>query len=232
MRTLAIGDIHGCARAFDALLAAVKPAAADLLVTLGDYVDRGPDSRGVLDRLVALYATGRLVPLRGNHDLMMLHAREWGVAGPAWLACGGRATLASYGGTGFRAADLRRVPPGHWDFLENACVNWYETATHVFVHASLYAELPLGDQPESVLLWEKLAGPVAHVSGKVVVCGHTRQSSGVPVSWGRTVCIDTGAYGEDGWLTCLDVDAGCYWQANDSGQLRAGWVEEQVWSEG
>jgi serine/threonine protein phosphatase 1 len=226
MRTLAIGDIHGCARALDALLAAVSPRPDDRIVTLGDYVDRGPDSRGVLDRLVALHGGGRLVPLLGNHDLMMLHAREWEEAGDIWLACGGQSTLASYGAGVARAAELRLVPAAHWQFLEKACVNWYETATHMFVHASLSPELPLCDQPDSILLWEKLEAPVEHVSGKIVVCGHTRQNSGLPLNWGKTVCIDTGAYLEGGWLTCLDVDEGCYWQANQRGQLRAGWVEE------
>ncbi|MGL4552234.1 MAG: metallophosphoesterase, partial [Gemmataceae bacterium] len=72
MRTLAIGDIHGYSATLDALLQAVAPAADDRVVTLGDYVDRGPDSRGVIDRLIALHATGRLIPLFGNHDEMML----------------------------------------------------------------------------------------------------------------------------------------------------------------
>jgi serine/threonine protein phosphatase 1 len=229
MRTLAIGDIHGCSRALDALLGAVKPEPDDLLVALGDYVDRGPDARGVLDRMIALHATGRLVPLRGNHEAMMLHAREWEEAGRVWLSCGGQSTLASYGVAGQRTAGLRQVPEPHWDFMDKICVNWYETATHIFVHASLHAELPLPDQPEAVLLWEKLVAPVAHVSGKVVVCGHTRQCDGVPLHWGTTVCIDTGAYVEGGWLTCLDVNEGCYWQANEGGEVRAGWVEKRKW---
>lgn len=231
MRTLAIGDIHGCAAALTALLAAVKPAADDQIVALGDYVDRGPDSRAALDLLIELHATGRLIALRGNHDLMMLHAREWDVAGEVWLACGGRPTLMSYGATNPREADLQRVPPAHWDFLERACINYFETATHLFVHASLYPELPLRDQPESMLLWEKLYGPIEHVSGKVLVCGHTRLNDGLPVSWGKTVCIDTGAYLDEGWLTCLHVEEGCYWQANERGQLRAGWLEERDWNE-
>jgi serine/threonine protein phosphatase 1 len=230
MRTLAIGDIHGCARSLDALLSVVKPGPDDLVVTLGDYVDRGPDSRGVLDRLISLQKTGRVLPLRGNHDLMMLHARQWDEATPIWLACGGQTTLASYGAPTLRATELRRVPQAHWDFLENTCVNWFETATHVFVHASLYPDLPLCDQPEAVLLWEKLAAPVSHVSGKVLVCGHTLQSGGVPMNWGTTVCIDTGAYVIGGWLTCLDVDEGCYWQANENGEVRAGWMERRLWT--
>ena len=78
MRTLAIGDIHGCLTALTTLLDFVAPAADDRLVALGDYVDRGPDSRGVLDLLIALHAGGRLVALRGNHDEMMTEAH----AGP------------------------------------------------------------------------------------------------------------------------------------------------------
>src|SRR5690242_20050243 len=98
MRVLAIGDVHGCSVALRALLAAAAPRSDDLIVTLGDYVDRCPDTRGVLDQLIALRGTGRLVPLRGNHEVMMLEARagSFGDA-PAWLACGGRQTLASYG---------------------------------------------------------------------------------------------------------------------------------------
>ena len=84
MRTLAIGDIHGCARSLDKLLSVVQPQPEDLIVALGDYVDRGPDSRGVLDRVIALHAAGRLIALRGNHDLMMLHSREWEDAGAVW----------------------------------------------------------------------------------------------------------------------------------------------------
>jgi serine/threonine protein phosphatase 1 len=76
MRTLAIGDIHGCLAALDDLLAAVAPQPDDLLVFLGDYVDRGPDSRGVLDRLIELCRTHRVVPLRGNHEMMMRYARR------------------------------------------------------------------------------------------------------------------------------------------------------------
>jgi serine/threonine protein phosphatase 1 len=225
MRTLAIGDIHGCLRALDALLEVVAPGPGDRIITLGDYVDRGPDSAGVLDRLIDLHETGRLVALRGNHDQMFLDARR----GPddLWLAYGGWQTLASYGLVIPQAADLQKeVPRRHWQFLEDVCMDWFETDTHFFVHGTVYPDLPLADQPTYVLYWEKLTGPVDHVSGKVMVCGHTKQKSGRPLNLGTTVCIDTGIYEPDGWLTCLDVDTGRYWQANQLGKKRADWLEE------
>ena len=75
-RTLAIGDIHGCSRALDALLSAVSPATDELIITLGDYVDRGLDSAGVIDRLIQLDRTHRLIALRGNHEEMMMDAQR------------------------------------------------------------------------------------------------------------------------------------------------------------
>jgi serine/threonine protein phosphatase 1 len=225
MRTLAIGDIHGCLRALDAVLEAAAPRPDDLLITLGDYVDRGPDSAGVLDRLIGLHEAGRLVALRGNHDQMFLEARR--SIDELWLAYGGWQTLASYDLAVPEAANLREeIPARHWQFLEEDCVDWFETDTHFFVHANVYPDLPLAEQPTYVLYWEKLTGPVAHVSGKVMVCGHTRQRSGLPLNLGTAVCIDTGIYEPDGWLTCLDVGSGRYWQANQLGKKRTGRLEE------
>jgi serine/threonine protein phosphatase 1 len=97
---------------------------------------------------------------------------------------------------------------------------------HIFVHANLYADAALEDQPDFMLYWEKFdpaQGP--HESGKIMVCGHTPQRSGVPVNVGHSVCIDTKAHG-GGWLTCLDVASGRYWQANEQGETRSDWLEE------
>ena len=174
MRLLAIGDIHGCSRAFETLLALVQPRPEDLIVTLGDYVDRGPDSKGVLERLLALHRTGQLVALRGNHDQMMLDARRGNEEKVDWLACGGRTTLASYSTSG-DAGRLDEVPVRHWEFLDALCVDWYETATHFFVHANAYADLTLAEQPDYMLFWEPLEEARPHRSGKIMVCGHTRQ---------------------------------------------------------
>jgi serine/threonine protein phosphatase 1 len=224
MRILAIGDIHGCSRALTALLEAVAPGPDDLLVALGDYVDRGPDSRGVLECLIPLHATGRLVALLGNHEEMMLAARE--EFDDMWLACGGQATLASYGAAVPDQADTAMIPERHWRFLENDCVDWYETDTHFFVHANAEPDLPLDVQTSAVLRWERLYNPLPHVSGKIMICGHTKQDSGRPLNLGHTVCIDTGVYEQHGWLTCLEVGTGRYWQANQKGQVREDWLDE------
>ena len=218
MRTLAIGDIHGCLTALTTLLDFAALAPEDRLVTLGDYVDRGPDSCGVLDLLIDLYAKGRVVALRGNHEEMMVDSRTDEVTRSMWLACGGRETLASYGAS----SRLNLVPPAHWLFLEKTCINWFETERHFFVHANAYPDVPFEEQPDFMLLWESLFEPIHHYTGKVMICGHTRQMDGLPRNLGSTVCIDTGAYDRNGWLTCLDVDAGRYWQANQQAQVRQG----------
>src|SRR3954451_6154071 len=96
-RTIAIGDIHGCSAALDALIDAIRPRPEDVIVTLGDYINRGPDSRGVLDRLIDLGHRCRLVPLLGNHDQKLLEVRS-GKYPISWLLdLGGTATLDSYG---------------------------------------------------------------------------------------------------------------------------------------
>ena len=97
-RIIAISDIHGCLAALQAVLAALDPRPEDTIVTLGDYVDRGPDARGVLELLIALGKQTRLVPLLGNHDETMLDICRGRTDLLAdWLLFGGDATLASYG---------------------------------------------------------------------------------------------------------------------------------------
>jgi serine/threonine protein phosphatase 1 len=222
-RVLAIGDIHGCSRALDRLLTVVAPQPEDLVVTLGDYVDRGPDSSGVIARMLKLKGRCRHIALRGNHEVMMLAARAGGDKEREWLRCGGRVALRSYSVLG-DAGKLVDVPDEHWHFLEQDCVDWYETETHFFVHANAYPDLAVHEQPEYMLFWEPFHRPARHESGKVMVCGHTPQKSGWPRNLGHAVCLDTWVYGR-GWLSCLDVTTGRLWQANQAGQQRTGWVD-------
>jgi serine/threonine protein phosphatase 1 len=224
VRYLAVGDIHGCFRSLTALAAFVPFQSEDVLITLGDYVNRGPASCAVLDWLIAYKRRGKLVALRGNHEWMMLQARESEDAFRGWVACGGDATLASYSPFG-DAGRLVDVPDSHWQFLEEETRAWFETDTHFFVHASAYPACPLAEQPDFMLYWEAFDDPPPHESGKIMVCGHTSQKSGKPRNIGHAVCIDTWACGQ-GWLTCLDVGSGKYWQANQRGETRWSWLEE------
>ena len=215
-RVIAIGDIHGYSAALSALLAACDPRPLDTVVTLGDYIDRGPDSRGVLDTLIDLPTRCRLVPILGNHDEMLLTILD---GAPFliddWLSFGGDATLASY-----ESSLVGDIPTEHVDFLR-ACRPWHETDTHFFVHGSYLADVPLGKQPPEVLRWEALRDrvPGPHCSKKIAVVGHTAQGSGEILDLGYLKCIDTCIYG-GGWLTAIDLSNGQVWQADQHGRLR------------
>jgi serine/threonine protein phosphatase 1 len=217
-RVVAIGDIHGSAAALDALLGLVAPTPDDVVITLGDYVDRGIDSAGVIERLIRLSGLCRLIPLRGNHEEMMMDSRRGREPLDLWKELGGDATLISYSPEE-GAPDLERVPAHHWHFLDHICRDLYEMESHVFVHGGLDPSLPLDRQPPAVLRWQTFPPPRPHPCGKVVICGHTPQRSGVPATLPHAICIDTKAY-DNGWLTCLDVTNGSFWQANEHGETR------------
>ena len=213
-RTIAIGDIHGCARALAALIDVINPTGDDVIVPLGDYVDRGPESRSVVDLLIELVDRCRLIPLLGNHEVMLLDALESPDVREAWYRVGGRATVESYGGT------LDEIPSDHLVFLRGLN-RYYETNSHLFVHANYDASLSLDQQPDRLLLWEHVVHtlPGRHHSGKTAVVGHTPQGTGEILDLDYLVCIDTYCVG-GGWLTALDVESGRLWQANRDGELR------------
>jgi serine/threonine protein phosphatase 1 len=221
-RTLAIGDIHGCLTHLDALLESIAPTNDDRLIFLGDYVDRGPDSAGVLKCIIRLSQTYRVTTLMGNHEQMMLAARDSHDKFSDWLLNGGDATLRSYGGV--RGA-LRDVPPEHWDFLEHKLVDYLETDTHIFVHANAYPDQEMSQQPDYMLRWERCDKIAAHQSGKVIVCGHTPQNTGHPMNRGYAICLDTNAC-RGGPLTCLDAASGRIWQAGANGRAERSHISD------
>lgn len=227
MRTLAIGDIHGCSALLDDMLAWVEPTREDLVIVLGDIVDRGPDTRGVIDRLMRLKKELRLVCLRGNHEVMMMRAKSRSRNDEKnWLSVGGMEALGSYGSSPGRSGTLADVPAEHWQFLETELVPYYETDSHIFVHAGAYPSLPMDEQPDMMLYWEKFPDSCRHISGKQIVCGHTAQKqTGRPKVVPGAVCIDTHAHG-GGWLTCLNALTGKYWQTNILGRRREGWIND------
>jgi serine/threonine protein phosphatase 1 len=221
-RTIAIGDIHGCLAALIALIAAIDPGPEDTLVTLGDYIDRGPDSCGVLDRLIALGRRCQLIPLLGNHEEALLDTLSDITALQRWLTLGGADTLRSYGWVsgGPRRAIEDWIPKQHREFLAG-CRPYHETTSHFFVHAGFVPEFPLNEQPKQALRWRVTDARTAtpHSSGKVAVVGHTPQLSGEILDLGFLVCIDTNCV-RGGWLTALDTGTRNFWQVDRAGRLR------------
>ncbi len=216
-RLIAIGDIHGCSLALDTLLKAIDPQSDDIIVTLGDYVDRGNDSKGVVDRLIALSSRCQLKPIYGNHEEMMLDVVRDGQPPFRWLQFGGVETLDSYGFCG----DMSVIPQAHREFFDSL-LPYYEAQDVFFVHANYNPKLPLDKQTVLSLRWQKLTDvvPGPHVSGKLAVVGHTHDRGGEIFTVGHLVCLDTFCYG-GGWLTAMEFPSRKIWQADRDGRLRS-----------
>ncbi|WP_156648414.1 metallophosphoesterase family protein [Methylobacterium sp. Leaf108] len=178
--TYAVGDIHGCRDALDRLLAAIGRHAAGRcrrLVFLGDYVDRGPDSAGVVSALRALQARepGAVTCLMGNHEALMAEAYRTGLGTTTWLENGGIATLASFG-----IDDPEALPHDVLGWIARL-PTVHEDARRYFVHAGFRPERPGIDPDVRTRLWirEPFLGTDFDF-GKHVVHGHSPQKSGRP----------------------------------------------------
>jgi serine/threonine protein phosphatase 1 len=224
MRVLTIGDIHGCHVALGTLLKEVQPAPEDQLIFLGDYIDGGSASRAVIDTLLKLKQTHTAVFLRGNHEVMILDAREDTLKSNLWQSSTYPETLCSYG-TAQREDWVAAIPAAHWEFFEST-LRFFENDRHIFVHACLDSELALDEQRDELLFWELFRRIQPHKTGKRIICGHTEQRSGRINDAGFAVCIDT-APATGGWLTCLDVNSGKFWQANEKGDKRDGILKQK-----
>lgn len=211
----AVGDIHGELAKLDALLEKLPLEQDDRLVFLGDYVDRGPDSRGVVDRLIELQKRQSCVFLLGNHESMFLDFLDWRGAeyfgGDAFLMNGGERTLASYGYFDEEEADKPfDLPLEHRKFFQNLVLHHLE-GDYLFLHAGLRAdELQQSDLRYALrrarvedLLWTRSFGDLPHRLGVTVVYGHTPRSDfAVRRNDPFSIGIDTGAvYG--GKLTAI-----------------------------
>lgn len=199
-RTIAIGDVHGCSRTLNKLLNRLILREGDTLVFVGDYCDRGPDSRGVIETVLELQQRDdiNVVALKGNHEDMWLGVRAGTWDHRNWMMNGGNATLASYTDS--------IIPKEHLDFLESLPL-YYETDTHFFVHADPSPFHPLGVQKlradiENTFLWNRDAAGSPHWE-KIVVCGHTPGNKVVRTN--KRICIDTACvFG--GTLTAYSVE--------------------------
>lgn len=215
-RLIAIGDVHGCAHALDAVLDSIGPTSHDTLVFLGDLIDQGRDSAAVLDRIIALQQRTRVVLIQGNHEEMLWSARENEGALRYWENCGGVATLNSYRFGGV----LEDIPPEHWTLLASA-QPYFETDHFILTHASYRHDQPMSEQASYQLRWalfepEELQ---PHLSGKTVVVGHTEQRDSEILDLGFAICIDTGCW-RYGWLTAIELHSRVFWQASRWGVLR------------
>ena len=207
-RFFVVGDVHGCARELEVLLAGLPLARGDTVAFVGDYLDRGPESRSVLDLLVDLRRRTDLatVFLKGNHeDMCLAYLGRRGRWGEAWQLNGGAATLRSYGVDARAPADeaMAAIPPEHLEFLDSLAPTFVARG-HLLVHAGVRPDLPLAEQDEEDLFWireEFILRP--HGLPQTIVFGHTPHRS-VLVDLPYKVGIDTGCvYG--GALTALEL---------------------------
>ena len=213
MRRFVIGDIHGCSKALHALIDEISPTRDDTLIFLGDYIDRGPDSRGVIDLVVQLTRQTRVVSLRGNHEVMLMGVLFGGLDPEWWTKSGGQSTVASYGGS------LERIPQSHLDFFRSLRGH-HETEHEIFIHAGYHPECPIELTDDAFRYWNHpTAWPGPHCSGKRVFVGHTPQPNGEVLNLGHVVCVDTYCFG-GGWLTAMDIDSHDVLQASRHGHLR------------
>ena len=183
-QTFVIPDIHGRLDLLDRGLgeiAARSNGENDTVVTIGDYVDKGPASRGVIERLMSGVGDRFvLVTLKGNHDAMMVDALKDHSKMKDWLAKGGDEALASYG------SDAAGVPQSHLDWLDR--LQLFHVDVHrLYVHAGVDPEAPLDRQREETLLWKRY--PKGHpegFGGLHVVHGHDNDPDGPLLFEGRT----------------------------------------------
>ncbi|MDX2068967.1 MAG: metallophosphoesterase family protein [Haliscomenobacter sp.] len=211
MRKIAISDIHGCNATFEALLQQINFSKADQLFLLGDYLDRGPSSKQVLDTIFRLKAEGyHLQCLRGNHEEMLLWALNGhGYNLESFLRNGGDTTLAS-----FAVKKPRDIPRQYLDFLENLPF-WIESDEYIFVHAGLH--FVQGSNPfehQDQMLWIRnwaIDLDLEWLGERYVVHGHTPTPNTTIQQLFRHF----------NGLRVINIDAGCVYQRTGYGHLCA-----------
>ena len=220
-RIYAIGDVHGCVELLRKLQSMILEDAADhpdarkVVVYLGDYIDRGPDSRAVIDLLIDEKLPGfESVFLRGNHEESLLQFLDDTRIGPAWLAYGGDSTLYSYGvrppastnPEDLAAAQtelLRLLPASHLEFYRATKLTHVE-GDYAFVHAGFRENVALDRQSADDMLWIRDEFLESNADfGKLVVHGHSISES--PIVRRNRIGIDTGAFAT-GVLTSLVLE--------------------------
>ena len=189
--TYVIPDIHGRIDLLrDGFVGIVEHAggSAGTIVALGDYVDKGPDSKAIIDFLRAgPPPEWSFFPLKGNHDMMMVEALRDPARMSWWLQRGGDDAIRSYGG------DPANVPPGDIEWLDRLALVHVDRQ-RIYVHAGLDPDLPLDQQTERTLLWKRYqAGDALDFGGRHIVHGHDSFVDGPKLYEGRSN-LDTRAW--------------------------------------
>ncbi len=191
MGLIAIGDIHGCVKTLDTLLERLELKADDQLIFVGDYIDRGPNSKGVIDRMLALRESHHCVFLRGNHEVFFLNHLD-GTLDDAeiWHLNGGIQTLNSYTG---QSGEVN-IPEEHQHFVRETLL-YLDTPSYFFVHAGLQPNLTIEQNlavpSEKTFLWDRNHYSARTLAWeKTVICGHTPHPE--PIDHPQLISIDTG----------------------------------------
>jgi len=203
----AIGDIHGSLESLERLLDKINlDLTVDRLLFVGDYIDRGPRSKGVVDYIIRLKdqaPPGQIICLKGNHEAMFLDFLAGG-QGDMFLFNGGLATLEDYWGDDWVGQDRESLtlPPDHAQFFQDLEL-YYEMPDYIFVHGGLKPGVPLDEQVEDDLLWIRGEFITSEADfGRRVIFGHTPFKK--PLLMPNKIGIDTGAvYGN--FLTALKL---------------------------
>lgn len=196
--TYAIGDIHGCLEELIILIQKLRLEKKDELIFIGDYIDRGPDPKGVVDFLIKLRSYYKCIFIRGNHEQMLLDYIMNDYKGSDWLLNGYESTVESYGNT------IENVPAGHMDFF-NETKMYYKKNDFVFVHAGVRPNIRLEKQKVEDLLWirSEFLNSENPLFNKKVVFGHTPFLN--PFITEYKIGIDTGCVFK-GKLTAFRTD--------------------------
>lgn len=199
MSAYAISDIHGCKITFEKLLQKIRISKKDELFLLGDYVDRGPDSRGVLDFIFQLQSDGfSVICLMGNHEEMLLQSAYDPEMRDMWQRNGGRETLQNFG-----AKSPAEIPQKYRDWMQNL-PRYFEFENYLLVHAGLDFRLqnPLSD-PGSLIWIRDWYDRMDYdwLAGRKIVHGHTPRAR----SFIEQQCVEFSKN------QVLDIDVGCAW---------------------
>lgn len=206
----AIGDIHGCINLLEALWNKIDfDREKDTLVFIGDYIDRGPDSREVVDFVLDLKKKLNVICLRGNHEQMLLTYHLYNTYKDFYLMNGGTSTITSYGLVNSDSGKRIDIPAEHLDFFRRL-IPYHETDDYIFVHAGLKPGAPLYKQDPTDMIWIRHEFIDSDFDfGKKVVFGHTPLPK--PFRGAGKIGIDTGAvYG--GKLTCVQLPEEIFYQ--------------------